>query len=106
MSISPVDGSADTIFMSTSQRTFFSVVAMSLRSEMSPVALPPACVSSANSAFGVWMTKRGTWANAEAGSLQAAIELENRTQILARTTGDLMRAAEDLLARRKRRGEP
>jgi enoyl-CoA hydratase len=56
-----------------------------------------------NSAFGVWMTKRGTWANAEAGSLQAAIELENRT--LARTTGELARAAENLLARRKRRSE-
>ena len=71
-----------------------------------PRALEIARMIAANSAFGVWMTKRGTWANAEAGSLQAAIELENRTQILARTTGDLMRAAEDLLARRKRRGEP
>jgi len=71
-----------------------------------PRALEIARMIAANSAFGVWMTKRGTWANAEAGSLQAAIELENRTQILARTTGDLTRAAEDLLARRKRRGEP
>ena len=71
-----------------------------------PRALEIARMIAANSAFGVWMTKRGTWANAEAGSLQAAIELENRTQILARTTGDLTRAAEDLLARRKRRSEP
>ena len=71
-----------------------------------PRALEIARMIAANSAFGVWMTKRGTWANAEAGSLQAAIELENRTQILARTTGDLTRAAEDLLARRKGRGEP
>jgi len=46
----------------------------------------------ANSAFGVWMTKRGMWANLEAGSLQAALELENRTQMLARTTGDMDRA--------------
>ena len=46
----------------------------------------------ANSAFGVWMTKRGMWANVEASSLQAAIELENRTQIVARTTGDMQRA--------------
>jgi enoyl-CoA hydratase len=54
----------------------------------------------ANSAFGVWMTKRGAWANLEAASLQAAIELENRTQILARTTGELGRAAKALVDRR------
>ena len=56
-----------------------------------------------NSAFGVWMTKRGAWANVESASLQAAIELENRTQILARTTGELAKAAEALVARRKQR---
>lgn len=70
-----------------------------------PRALEIARAIAANSAFGVWMTKRGTWANAETGSLQAAIELENRTQILARTTGELTRAAEQLLARRKRTGQ-
>ncbi len=68
--------------------------------QLLPRALETARAITANSAFGVWMTKRGAWANAEAGSLQAAIELENRTQILARTTGDLQRAAEALLARR------
>ena len=57
----------------------------------------------ANSEFGVWMTKRSGWANVESASLQAAIELENRTQILARTTGELAKAAESLLARRARR---
>ena len=35
------------------------------------------------------MTKRGGWANVEAGSLQAAMALENRTQVLARSTGHL-----------------
>ena len=59
----------------------------------------------ANSAFGVWMTKRGAWANVESASLQAAIELENRTQILARTTGELDKAAQALLARRGHGGE-
>jgi enoyl-CoA hydratase len=68
-----------------------------------PHALDVARAIAANSAFGVWMTKRGTWANVEAGSLQAAIELENRTQILARTTGDLGRAADALIARRRER---
>jgi enoyl-CoA hydratase len=67
--------------------------------QLLPRALETARAIAANSAFGVWMTKRGTWANAETGSLQAAIELENRTQILARTTGDLGRAAQALLAR-------
>ena len=55
----------------------------------------------ANDAFAVWMTKRGGWANVEAASLQAAIELENRTQILARTTGELKRAAQALVNKRQ-----
>ena len=46
-----------------------------------------------HSEFAVWMTKRGMWTNLEASSLHAAIELENRTQILTRTTGHLARAA-------------
>ena len=55
-----------------------------------------------HSEFAVWMTKRGMWANLEAPSLQAAIELENRTQILARTTGHLSTAAKALKAKSKR----
>jgi enoyl-CoA hydratase len=54
----------------------------------------------ANSEFGVWMTKRGMWANVETPGLQAAIELENRTQILARSTGD-MQAAMDARSKPK-----
>jgi enoyl-CoA hydratase len=67
--------------------------------QLLPRALELARSIAANSAFGVWMTKRGAWANLEAGSLQAALELENRTQILARTTGELTRAANALLRR-------
>lgn len=66
-----------------------------------PRALEIARSIAANSAFGTWMTKRGTWANMEAASLQAAMELENRTQMLARTTGELARAAQELLKRRR-----
>lgn len=51
--------------------------------------------------FAVWMTKRGMWANLEASSLQAAIELENRTQILTRTTGVLRSAALAMKARKQ-----
>lgn len=72
--------------------------------ELLPRALEMARSIAANTAFGVWMTKRGAWANLEAGSLQAAIELENRTQILARTTGELQRAAEALISQRRKGG--
>jgi enoyl-CoA hydratase len=64
-----------------------------------PRALELARLICEHSPFGVWLTKRGAWANLEAGSLQAAIELENRTQMLARTTGDLSRAAKAMLGR-------
>jgi enoyl-CoA hydratase len=67
--------------------------------ELLPRALATAREIAANDAFAVWMTKRGGWANAEAAGLQQAIELENRTQVLARTTGELGRAARALVAR-------
>ena len=70
--------------------------------ELLPRALDTARQIAANSSFAVWMTKRSGWANVESPSLAAAIELENRTQILSRTTGDLQRAAEALIARRKK----
>lgn len=63
-------------------------------------AIELAASIAAHGPFGVWMTKRGGWANLECPSLAAAIELENRTQILARTTGDLASAATRLLERR------
>lgn len=69
--------------------------------QLMPRALATAREIVANDAFGVWMTKRGGWANAEAPSLQQAIELENRSQILAQSTGALQRAADALLARRR-----
>jgi enoyl-CoA hydratase len=56
----------------------------------------------AHDAYALWMTKRGAWANLEAGSLQAAMELENRTQMLCRTTGGLAQAATAFAARASR----
>lgn len=41
-----------------------------------------------NDAWGVRMTKEVAWSQLEVGSLQAGIDLENRTQILASVTGD------------------
>jgi enoyl-CoA hydratase len=40
-----------------------------------------------NSEYGVWMTKKGLWANVDAPSLRHAMELENRTQVLGYFTG-------------------
>jgi enoyl-CoA hydratase/carnithine racemase len=45
------------------------------------------------SPFGVVMTKQVMCANVDASNVEAAIHLENRTQILASTTGDVMEAA-------------
>ena len=46
----------------------------------------------ANSPFGVWMTKEVMWSNLEVASQQAAIDLENRTQVLASQTADAREA--------------
>jgi enoyl-CoA hydratase len=45
-----------------------------------------------NSPFGVWMTKEVMWSNLEVTSLQAGIDLENRTQILTGHTADTKEA--------------
>ena len=45
-----------------------------------------------NSPFGVRRTKEVMWSQLEIGSLQAGIDLENRTQVLSSFTGDLVEA--------------
>ena len=52
------------------------------------------------SPFGVVMTKEVMHANLDASSLEAAIHLENRTQILAGTTGDIAEAARAFVEKR------
>ena len=63
-------------------------------------ALETAELIRANSPFGVWMTKEVMWSNLEAGSLQAAIDLENRTQLLSSHTGDMREALAAFLEKR------
>jgi enoyl-CoA hydratase len=63
-------------------------------------ALEVAELIRANAPFGVWMTKEVMWSNLETGSLHAAIDLENRTQILASMTGDMAEAARAFVERR------
>lgn len=45
-----------------------------------------------NSPFGVWMTKQVLERNVDAPGLEAAVELENRTQVLATRTNDMQEA--------------
>jgi enoyl-CoA hydratase len=54
----------------------------------------------ANSPFGVHMTKEVMWSQLEIGSLAAGIDLENRTQLLASTTGDMQEAMAAFLEKR------
>ena len=54
----------------------------------------------ANSPFGIWMTKQVLQRNVDAPGLEAAVELENRTQVLATRTDD---ADEALAAFREKR---
>jgi enoyl-CoA hydratase len=55
-------------------------------------ALETAALIVGNSPFGVRMTKEVMWSQLEIGSLQAGIDLENRTQVLSSFTGDLNEA--------------
>ena len=55
----------------------------------------------ANSPFGVKMTKQVMWAGLEIPGLEAAIALENRTQVLASTTRDGVEAMTAFAERRE-----
>jgi enoyl-CoA hydratase len=69
--------------------------------EVVDAALEIAGQIAANSPFGVWMTKEVMWSNLEIGSLQAAIDLENRTQILTTFTEDMPEAMRAFLEKRE-----
>jgi enoyl-CoA hydratase len=57
--------------------------------DLMPTALEMARLIAANAPFGVRMTKEVVWANLSAPDLHTAIQLENRTQVLCASTGDL-----------------
>jgi enoyl-CoA hydratase len=60
--------------------------------DLDTAALDLAELMARNSPFGVWMTKKGLERNVDAPSLEAAAELENRTQVLATRTQDMTEA--------------
>jgi len=53
------------------------------------------------SPYGLVSTKQAMWANLDAGSLEAAIHMENRNQILNGLSGDVEEAAAAFFAKRK-----
>ena len=63
-------------------------------------AVETAELIAANSPFGVWMTKEVMWSALEIGSLQAGIDVENRTQILTSFTEDMREAMTAFLEKR------
>lgn len=63
-------------------------------------ALDLASTIGANSPFGVWMTKQVMWDNLETPGIRAAIDLENRTQILSVLTTDHREAVSAFLEKR------
>jgi enoyl-CoA hydratase len=65
-------------------------------------AYATAALVAANSQWGVRMTKEVAWSQLEVGSLQAGIDLENRTQCLASQTGDSQREMAAFLAKTDR----
>ncbi len=54
----------------------------------------------ANSEYGVYMTKLGLWTNLDAPSLRHAIELENRTQVLGTFTRNMTEAGRAFVEKR------
>ena len=68
--------------------------------ELLDAALETAGFISANSPWGIRMTKEVMWSQLEVGSLQAGIDLENRTQVLSSMTGDMQEAVAAFLEKR------
>jgi len=68
--------------------------------ELLDSALETASLIAANSPWGVRMTKEVAWSQLEIGSLQAGIDLENRTQILSSFTDDSREAMTAFLGKR------
>ncbi len=68
--------------------------------ELLGAALETAGLIAANSPWGIRMTKEVMWSQLEVGSLQAGIDLENRTQVLSSMTGDMAEAVAAFLEKR------
>ena len=63
-------------------------------------SLELACQIRENGPFAVWLTKETMWETLDAPSLRHAIDIENRTQIMATATGDFDEATRAFRERR------
>ncbi len=68
--------------------------------ELLDAALAEASLILGNGPFGVRMTKEVMWSQLEIGSLQAGIDLENRTQVLSSFAGDMEEAMAAFMEKR------
>jgi enoyl-CoA hydratase len=68
--------------------------------ELQEAALETAELIAATAPWGVRMTKEVMWSQLEVGSLQAGIDLENRTQVLSSMTNDMQEAVSAFLQKR------
>lgn len=87
--------------VSASEALAMGIVADVVEGDVVQRALETASSIGEYSPFAVMMTKEVIWANADAPNLQSAIHLENRTQILASTGGEVMEAAAAFREKRK-----
>jgi enoyl-CoA hydratase len=76
------------------------------RGALLDTALELAALITANSEYGVYMTKLGMWANLDAPSLRHAIELENRTQVLGTFTRNMTEAGRAFVEKRDATWKP
>jgi len=76
------------------------VLAVVPDAELLDAVLRTARLIAGNSPWGVRMTKEVMWSQLEVGSLQAGIDLENRTQVLSSMTGDMREAVAAFLEKR------
>ena len=70
------------------------------RDELVDSAVELAGLITANSEYGVYMTKLGMWTNLDAPSLRHAMELENRTQVLGTFTRNMTEAGRAFVEKR------
>jgi enoyl-CoA hydratase len=68
--------------------------------ELVETALEIAAAIVANSPLAMWLTKQVVWTNLDASSFESAIELENRTQVLASMSGDSAEAMRAFVEKR------
>jgi enoyl-CoA hydratase len=76
------------------------------RDDLRGTAVELATAITANSEYGVLMTKIGMWMNIDAPSLRHAIELENRTQVLGTFTGNMTEAGRAFVEKRPPEWKP